>query len=263
MGEGSLFFEMANRLEISDEEWGVICPILKAHARVRLCDEAKCRAFLVAVLWMLRSGAQWRLLPESLGHWNSVFKRFSRWCEHGVWKALHEGCIHLPDLQTVFIDSTVARAHACAAGAAHDCAGGEALGRSRGGFGTKVHAVTDALGNPLDFILTGGQESDIGQAEALLELTPEGAEALGADKGYDSDKFVAAIQARGMEAVIPPRGNRSEPRECNWWVYKERHLIECFFGKIKHYRRIFSRFEKLARNYMGFLRFASALIWLR
>ncbi len=254
---------MASRLEISDEEWGVIHPILKAQPRVRLGNEAKCRAFLVAVLWVLRGGAQWRLMPGSLGNWNSVFKRFSRWCEHGVWEAVHKGCVHLPDLQTVFIDSTVIRAHACAAGAAHSCADDEALGRSRGGFGTKVHAITDALGNPLDFILTGGQESDIGQAEALLELTPEGAAALGADKGYDSDKFVAAIQARGMEAVIPPRANRIEPRACDWLVYRERHLIECFFGRIKHYRRIFSRFEKLARNDRGFLRFVSALIWLR
>ena len=236
---------MASRLEISDEEWGVIHPILKAQPRVRLGNEAKCRAFLVAVLWVLRGGAQWRLMPGSLGNWNSVFKRFSRWCEHGVWEAVHKGCVHLPDLQTVFIDSTVIRAHACAAGAAHSCADDE------------------ALGNPLDFILTGGQESDIGQAEALLELTPEGAAALGADKGYDSDKFVAAIQARGMEAVIPPRANRIEPRACDWLVYRERHLIECFFGRIKHYRRIFSRFEKLARNYRGFLRFVSALIWLR
>lgn len=169
----------------------------------------------------------------------------------------------LPDLQAVFIDSTVVRAHACAAGAVGRCAEEEALGRSRGGFSTKIHAITDALGNPLDFILTGGQASDIGQAEKLLELTPEGAQALGGDKGYDSDRFIAAILARGMEAIIPPRSHRTEPRECNWFAYKERHLIECFFGKIKHYRRIFSRFEKRARNYMGFVRFVSALIWLR
>ena len=95
--------------------------------------------------------------------------------------------------------------------------------------------------------------SDIGQAEALLQLTLEGAQALAADKGYDSDKFVAALEARGMEAIIPPRVNRISPRECDGFAYKERHLIECFFGKIKHYRRIFSLFEKLKRSYMGFL----------
>jgi transposase len=112
-------------------------------------------------------------------------------------------------------------------------------------------------------VLTGGQASDIGQADRWLELTPEGTEAFVGDKGYDSDALVQAIEARGMEPVIPPRSHRTTPREVNWWVYKERHLIECFFNKIKHYRRIFSRFEKLARNYMGFLRFVSALIWLR
>ena len=254
---------MTNRLEIRDEEWAAIYPILVKHSRVRVIDPVTCRAFLVAVLWVLRSGGQWRLLPESLGNWNSVFKRFSRWCKYGVFEALHKGCIHLPDLQTVFIDSTVVRAHPCAAGAADSFAKDEALGRSRGGFSTKIHAVTDALGNPLDFVLTGGQESDIGQAETLLALTPKGVQALAGDKGYDSDPFIAAIETRGMEAIIPPRSNRRQARECNWFVYKERHLIECFFNKIKHYRRIFSRFEKLGRNYRGFLCFLSALIWLR
>ncbi len=112
-----------------------------------------------------------------------MFKRFSRWCRFGVWEALHQGCIHLPDLQAVFIDSTINRAHACAAGAAGSNADAEALGRFRGGFNTKVHAITDAPGLTLDFILTGGQKSDIGQDRTLPELAPEEAEALGADKG--------------------------------------------------------------------------------
>lgn len=66
-----------------------------------------------------------------------------------------------------------------------------------------------------------------------------------------------------MTAVIPPRSNRGATRTCDWVVYKERHLIECFFNKIKHYCRVFARYEKRARNYMGFLRFVAALIWLR
>jgi transposase len=98
-----------------------------------------------------------------------------------------------------------------------------ALGRSRSGFGTKIHVLTDALGNPLAFALTERQTSNIGQAPALLDLTPEGVEAIVGDKGYDSDRLVQAIRERGMEAIIPPRSHRKEPRECDWFVYKECH----------------------------------------
>ena len=87
--------------------------------------------------------------------------------------------------------------------------------------------------------------------------------AVVADKGYDADAFVATVNSRGATAVIPSRKHRSQPRDYDRHVYKERHLIEGFFGKIKHYRRIFARFEKTARNYMGFLRFVAALVWLR
>ena len=159
---------MPNRTELSDEEWQVIYSLLQLNQRIYAGSEEKSRRFLNAVLWILRSGAQWRLLPGSLGHWNSVFKRFSRWCERDVWEALHKGCIQHPDLQEILIDSTIARAHACAAGAAGSDAETEALGRSKGGFTTKIHAITDGLGNPLDFILTAGQASDIGQAESML-----------------------------------------------------------------------------------------------
>ena len=84
-----------------------------------------------------------------------------------------------------------------------------------------------------------------------------------ADKGYDSDELVNQITAHQAQAVIPPRSNRKEQREYDRHLYRERHLVECFIGKIKHYRRVFSRFEKLSKNYFGFLSFVSALVWLR
>ena len=119
----------------------------------------------------------------------------------------------------------------------------------------------DALGNPLRFILTAGQCHDSTQAETLI--TEYEFERLIADKSYDFDALLQLLTERGVEAVIPPRSNRKQQREYDKQLYKERHLVECFINKIKHYRRVFSRFEKLAKRYLGFLSFAGALIWLR
>ena len=88
-------------------------------------------------------------------------------------------------------------------------------------------------------------------------------QALIGDKGYDAADFIKGLVAAGIEAVIPPRVNRKEPREYDEHLYRERHLVECFINKVKHYRRVFSRFEKLSKNYLGFLSFVSALVWLR
>ena len=137
----------------------------------------------------------------------------------------------------------------------------QALGRSRGGFSTKIHACVDALGNPLRFLLTGGQRHDITQADDLIAEFDF--ERVIADRSYDADEFLSLIAEKEAEAVIPPRKNRKEQREYDHHLYKERHLIECFFNKIKHYRRLFSRFEKLDQRLLGFLSLAGTLIWLR
>jgi transposase len=250
-----------DRSLLTDEQWAVILAFLLRHPHVYVGNPLTCRAFLEAVLWVLRSGGQWRLLPAARGAWNHVFKRFARWQRRGVWAELQAHVVRDPDLQQLLIDGTVVRAHPCAAGAEQSSAEAEALGRSRGGFGTKIHAVTDALGYPLVFVLTGGQASDIGQAERLIGAFP--AHAVIGDKGYDSDAFVKVVEERGMQAIIPPRSNRLNPRVYDRHLYKERHLVECFFNKIKHYRRIFSRFEKTAHHFMAFLHLVAFLIWTR
>lgn len=84
-----------------------------------------------------------------------------------------------------------------------------------------------------------------------------------ADRGYDSNDILSGIEKLEAEAVIPARANRTEPRDTDWHLYKNRHLVECFINKIKHYRRIFSRFEKYAKRYMAFLHFVGTLIWLK
>lgn len=137
----------------------------------------------------------------------------------------------------------------------------QALGRSRGGFSTKIHVVVDALGNPLRFILTGGQRHDITQAEALIDSFQF--EHVVADKAYDANSLLETIADSGAEAVIPPSKNRTEQRDYDKHLYKERHLVECFINKIKWYRRIATRYDKLAQRYAAFLHLAGALIWLR
>ena len=134
------------------------------------------------------------------------------------------------------------------------------MGRSRGGFGTKLHIAVDGLGNPVEFILTGGQEADINQGPALIE--GHDAKAVIADKGYDGDEFVATIEASGAEAVIPPKKNRIFKREYDEVLYKERNLAERFINRIKQYRRVATRYEKTARNFLGFVHLAAIMILL-
>jgi len=102
---------------LREDQWNKIYPYLQGHPRAYTGKEADCRRFLEGVLWVTRSGAQWRLLPEKYGNWNSVYKRFARWCDHGIWEDMHQHFADDPDMENLILDSTVIRAHPCAAGA--------------------------------------------------------------------------------------------------------------------------------------------------
>ena len=124
-----------------------------------------------------------------------------------------------------------------------------------------MHIAVDALGNPLRLRLTAGNQHDITQADALLaDFT---CDYVIADRGYAAQSFLDTIVAAGAIPVIPPHQRRKQPGKYDTWLYRERHLVECFINKIKHYRRIFSRFDKLASRYLGFVQLVSTLIWLR
>jgi transposase len=125
---------------------------------------------------------------------------------------------------------------------------------------TKIHAVVDALGNPLRFILSPGQVSDITQAEALIAGLP--AEHVLGDKGYDARPLRDAITVQGAVAVIPPR-TTSPQVHCDFALYCERNLVERFFLKIKHFRRVATRYEQTPRAFMSMLSIISAFIWIR
>ena len=137
----------------------------------------------------------------------------------------------------------------------------QAIGRSRGGPSTKINALVDALGNPLGFLLSPGQAHDLAGSDALLPNMVAGR--LIADKAYDAEaRLLEPLARAGKSAVIPPRSNRLKPREFDRHLYKERHLIENFFCKLKQFRAIATRYDKTARNFLAAIHLAAAIIWL-
>jgi len=125
---------------------------------------------------------------------------------------------------------------------------------------TKIHALADALGNPFELMLTPGQDHDLACAEPLLNNADP--HALIGDKAYDADPFIETLEERGIKPVIPPKANRKVQRDCDFALYCERNLVERFFNKIKHFRAIATRYDKLATNFLAAIELVSALILL-
>jgi transposase len=124
----------------------------------------------------------------------------------------------------------------------------------------KIHAVVDALGNPVVLSLTPGQAADITEAVPLLsEIEPE---AFIADKGYDADALVETLKARDITPVIPPKANRKQPRMTDFALYRERNLVERFFQKLKQYRGIATRYDKLANTFLAGVLLVCVVLWI-
>ena len=131
----------------------------------------------------------------------------------------------------------------------------QGLGRSRGGLSTKIHVAGDALGNPVRLIGSPGQRNDIAFAHELVDGFE--ADVTIADKGYDADHLCDRIAETGSEVVIPPKRNRTVQRSYDPDLYKERNIIERFFNRLKQFRRVATRYDKLLANFMGFVKLAA------
>ena len=165
------------------------------------------------------------------------------------------------DQEWVFADGSYVRAHQHASGARR-CEE-RAMGRSRGGPTTKIHIAADAHGNPIDFEVTGGDVHDAKVAGTLIRKIMF-SEYFIADKGYDSDVIRAHARHAGMIPVIPRRCNRTKANpDFDVYLYRLRHLVENLFARLKHFRSIATRFEKLAINFKGMLYLACSMIWLK
>lgn len=140
-------------------------------------------------------------------------------------------------------------------------ASAQAIGRSRGGLSTKIHATVDALGNPTGFVLTAGQASDLEGADALLKDID--AQMVIADKAYDAQqRVVEPLLKAGKAVVIPSIRTRTVQREYDRYLYKARHLIENFFARLKQYRAIATRYDKTAAAFLGAIHLAASVAWL-
>jgi transposase len=245
------------RYALSKTEWKIIRPILPTKSRgVPRVDD---RRVLNGIFWVLRSGAPWRDLLDRYGPYTTCYNRFVRWRRADVWDRLFDALADLEQADLKMIDSTVLRVQQHGASVrreAHHC-----TGRSRGGLTTKIHAVVDRQGLPLRFTLSAGQEHDSLKALDLLRgLLGDGM--LLADKACDANAVRAFARSEGGWANIPPRRTRKDLICFSPFLYRARNRIERFFNRIKQCRRIATRYDKLAENFLAFVKLAAIRLWL-
>ena len=246
------------RYELSDGEWSVIDAMLPNKPRgVPRVDD---RRVLNGIFWILRSGAPWRDLPAIYGPRTTCYNRFVRWRRAGIWESIMKALAARHDAPVQMIDTSMVRVHqhgACIADGAR-----QALGRSRGGLTTKLHAVVNGKGLPLRLEVTPGEAHDNRLCLTLLgDLNPK--TMVIADRGYDADWIRALVDEQGAWANIPPKRNRKDPVCFSPHLYRARNHIERFFNRIKQCRRVATRYDKLASNYLAFVQLASIRLWLR
>ncbi|MFB7345541.1 IS5 family transposase [Streptomyces hydrogenans] len=285
---------MSVRLVITDAMWDRTEPLMPADP-VRGRRWADHRRTLEAIAWKYRTGSPWRDLPDELGSFQTAHKRLLRWAVDGTWERILAVLLAAADDAgdigwTVSVDSTVCRAHQHAAGARKKGApfraepDDHALGRSRGGLSTKVHLVSDGHARPLALCVTAGQAGDAPAFEVVMAgiRVPRSGpgrprtrpDAVLADRAYSSRAIREHLRRRGIRAVIPQPADQvghrlrrgragGRPPGFDAEAYKQRNAVERCINRLKQWRGLAMRTDKLAIAYRAALHLAAILIWAR
>ncbi|WP_090561087.1 IS5 family transposase [Belnapia rosea] len=254
---------------MTDEEWAVLEPLVEAcrpHAKV---PPSNLRRTVSAIIWRHQNGAKWRAVPEEFGPWWMAAQTFIRWSRLGVWeRLLGMAQARGVELGMAFLDGTSIRAHQKAAGAAGKDAApaqrgsGEALGRSRGGYGTKACVIADSRGRAVAFALAPGQAHELPHAVPLLARLPGVPVWVVADRGYSSHAFRQHVWDLGARPAVPTRRDEA-PVACPAPIYNNRNRVERLWARLKEWRAVATRYEKTATSFLGVLCLAATVDWLR
>ena len=243
---------------LSDEEWASIQPHLPTGRRgARRVDD---RRVISGILHMLKTGARWRDCPADYGPYTTICNRFNRWSKQGVWEdvflrpvRLFRGDRHDQCRQHLGQGAPFGQRRKRG-----DF--GNAIGRSRGGRTTKIHALTDEFGRPVALCLTPGQTHDLTGVAALLNRVPTPRRLL-ADRAYDAKRLRDWPGERGCEAVIPPHPTRKHPHSFDKVAYRARNVVERMFCRLKDFRRLATRYDKSADTFLAAALLVAAVVW--
>jgi transposase len=244
---------------LSDRQFAKLKPHLPTDTRGK--PRVDDRRVISGIIHVIKSGGRWVDAPAAYGRRKTLYNRFQRWADKGIWSGIFNALANAggPPAQ-LLIDSSAVRAHRSAAGGKRgNSTRPSAVARRRT---TKIHALTDGMCRPIAFLLTGGNVADCKAGEVLIDRMPA-TSLLNADKGYDSDAIRRQVRQRGAFANIPPKANRTWKNCFSPYLYRDRNAIERMFCRLKDFRRIATRYDRLATNFLAAVCIAATVsYWL-